>query len=329
MTATMKAVFYSRYGSADVLTLSDLPKPTPTDDQVLVKVHASSVNPLDWHIMRADPFLVRFENGFFKPKRPINIPGADLAGVVEAVGPKVTQFKVGDAVYGGRDGGGGFAEYACLSQRALVHQPQGLSFEQTASVPVAALTALQALRRGGEILSGQRVLINGASGGVGTFAVQIAKALGAAHVTGVCSTANVELVRSIGADAVVDYKREAVADIGQRFDLILDNVGNLSLGVLKRLLTDSGISVGVGFTSVRALISGVLFKSLVLKRGQQHAPLLANITADDLHALNTMMTDGRVTPVIDRTYPLSAAADAIRYLETGRARGKVVVCIAP
>ncbi|MCU0463014.1 MAG: NAD(P)-dependent alcohol dehydrogenase [Anaerolineae bacterium] len=323
----MKAFVYSQYGSPDVLRLQDIPRPTPQPGQVLVRVVASSVNPLDWHQMRADPFLVRLSNGLFKPKNPISIPGADVAGVVEAIGEGVTRFRPGDAVYGDA-GGGGLAEYTCVKEKGLVHKPDNLTFEQAAAIPVAAITAWQALMLGGERLDGKRVLINGASGGIGTFAIQMAKALGA-HVTAVCSTRNVELVRGLGADVVVDYTRENITKTSQRFNLILDNVGNFGIGDHHRLLTPDGVGAGVGFTSVVKLM-GLALGGMWLgwRTKQKAAPMMANIKQADLEAINTLVKAGKVVPVIDRCYPFEQTPDALRYLETLRARGKVVVTVS-
>lgn len=321
----MKAFVFPRYGSPDVLECIEVDKPTPNEDQVLVKIQTASANPLDWHRMRADPFIVRLDEGFRKPKDPQI--GADIAGRVEAVGSNVTQFKVGDEVFGDI-GAGGFAEYALTKANNLALKPANVSFEDVAAVPVAALTALQGLRDKGQIKAGQKVLINGASGGVGTYAVQIAKSYGA-EVTGVCSTRNLELVRSIGADHVIDYTKEDFTKKGQRYDLILDAVGNCSFAAYRRTLTPNGICVVAGFTTLpRMLFHVVLLGSIASKFGNKKiGTMLADIEQKDLELLAELLESGKVTSVIDRRYPFSEMPEAIRYLETGRARGKVIINI--
>lgn len=321
----MKAIVFHKYGSPDDLELKDIDKPALDDDSVLVRVRAASVNALDWHLMRGLPYVVRMMEGLRRPKR--NVLGIDVAGHVEAVGRNVTQFKPGDEVFGFRRGA--FAEYVCAKERNFVPKPVGLTFEQAAAVPVAAQTALQGLRDKGRIRSGQKVLINGASGGVGTFAVQIAKAFGA-EVTGVCSTRNLGMVRSIGADQVVDYAKENFTRSGQRYDLMLDIAGNRSLSDCRRVLAPSGILVFVGGPNFRwfgPLIG--LLGVLVLSRfvSQKLVPFLAKNSKDDLIVLKELIEAGKVTPVIDRTYPLSETPEAIRYLEQGHARGKVVITV--
>lgn len=317
----MKAIIYPKYGSPDVLQLQDVAQPTPTENQVLVKIVAVAANPLDWHRMRADPFLVRLSDGVRKPKDPRL--GADIAGVVAAVGATVTQFKPGDEVFGDI-GAGGFAEYACAKATALVHKPANITFAEAAAVPVAGLTALQGLRDKGKLQAGQRVLVNGASGGVGTYAVQIAKAFGA-EVTGVCSTRNLELVRGLGADQVIDYTQTDFTRTGQRYDLILDAIGNYPVAAYRRALTPQGVCAVAGFTTIRRLLNVVAFGSW---GGQPVANFLAQPNQADLLTLKDLLESGKVTSVIDRTYPLAQTADAIRYLETGRARGKVIVTVA-
>ena len=250
----MKAIIFTQYGSPDVLQLTDLEKPTPKDNEVLVKIHAASANPLDWHRMRGAPFLARLNNGLQKPKN--TMIGADIAGRVEALGKNVTQFQLGDEVFGDISTGG-FAEYACASEELLALKPVNTSFEAAAAVPVAAFTALQGLRGKGQIRQGQKVLINGASGGVGTFAVQIAKSYGT-EVTGVCSTRNLDLVRSIGADHVIDYTKEDFTRNGQRYDLVFDAVGNRSVSDLQRALSPNGICAVAGFTSLSRLFQVIL-----------------------------------------------------------------------
>lgn len=322
---TMRAIVFYRYGSPDVLAVEDIDKPVVGDDQVLVRVHASSVNPYDWHNMRGHPYLMRMGAGLRRPKS--NRMGVDVAGHVEAVGRDVTQFKLGDEVFGFR--GGALAEYVVGRERNFEPKPVGLTFEQAAAVPLAAQTALQALRDKGQLQSGQKVLINGASGGVGTFAVQIAKAYGA-HVTAVCSTRNVDLVRSIGADHVIDYTREDFARGEQRYDLVFDIAGNRSLSDLRRVLSPSGILVFVGAQPFRWLgpIPSLL-GALIVRRfvSQKLLPLLARNSKDDLVVLKELIEAGKIAPVIDRTYPLAATPEAMRYLEAGHANAKVVITV--
>jgi NADPH:quinone reductase-like Zn-dependent oxidoreductase len=328
----MKAVVYYNYGSPDVLKFEEIEKPAVGDNQVLIKVRAASVNPLDWHFMRGTPYVVRLiMAGLLKPKD--KRLGVDVAGQVEAVGRNVTQFKPGDEVFGACRGA--FAEYACTSESALAMKPDNVTFEQAASIQVAALTALQGLRDKGRIQPGQKVLINGAAGGVGTFAVQIAKSFGAV-VTGVCSTRNAEMVRSIGADRVIDYTKEDFTQQdftkgGQHYDLILDCVGNHSLLACRRVLTPKGIHVGVGGTSGPWMV-GPLVRAItgpVLSRfgSQKFVTFMAKSSKEDLAIMRELLATGKVTPVIDRCYRLSEVPEAIRYLEEGHARGKVVITL--
>jgi NADPH:quinone reductase-like Zn-dependent oxidoreductase len=323
-TELMKAIVYRCYGSPDVLEFEDVEKPTPADNEVLVKVHAASVNPLDWHYMRGSPYLMRLGSGLGAPKD--SRMGVDFAGTVEAVGKNVTRFKPGDEVFGGRSGA--FAEYIIVpDDRAMALKPSNATFEQAASMPIAAITALQALRDKGQLKPGQKVLINGASGGVGTFAVQIAKSFGA-EVTGVCSTRNVEMVRSIGADHVVDYTKEDYTESGQLYDLIIDNVGNHSLLANRRVLNPDGIFVIIGGPKgnwLAPLINPI--KALMLSPfvGQEFVMLLAKMDKDDLTILGNLMEAGKVTAVIDRHYRLSEVPAAIRYSEEGHARGKIII----
>jgi NADPH:quinone reductase-like Zn-dependent oxidoreductase len=327
----MKAVVYTDYGSPDVLEIRDVKKPIPNNDQVLIKVRAASVNPLDWHFIEGTPYIMRAMGiGLRRPKVPRL--GVDMAGQVEAVGKNVTQFKPGDEVFGGKTGA--FAEYVCVfADRAVALKPANLTFEQAASVPIAAITALQGLRDKGKIQPGQKVLINGASGGVGTFAVQIAKSFGA-DVTGVCSTRNVDMVRSLGADHVIDYTKEDFTKGAQRYDLILDNVANHSLLECRRALKPQGIYVliGGGGTNDQGLIGPLAnpIKAMLLSPfvSQKMGMMLAELNKKDLTILGDLMQSGKMTPVIDRTYPLSQIAEAIRYLEQGHARGKVVITVA-
>jgi NADPH:quinone reductase-like Zn-dependent oxidoreductase len=319
----MKAILFPRYGAPDVLCLQEVEKPTPKDNEVLVKIHAAAANPLDWHKMRAAPFLVRLSDGLLAPKD--QRLGADIAGRVVAVGSQITQFQVGDEVFG-EIGAGGFADYVAVKERAIAPKPANLSFAQAAAIPVAGFTALQGLRDTGKLQSGKRVLVNGASGGVGTFAVQIAKALGATEVTGVCSTRNLDLVRQLGADQVIDYTQTDFTRTGQRYDLILDAIGNRSVADCRRALTPQGICAVAGFTTMASLFQIILFGSW---GGPKMSSFLANPNQQDLLILKALVETGKVVPLIDRTYPLAETADAIRYLETGRARGKVVIAVVP
>jgi NADPH:quinone reductase-like Zn-dependent oxidoreductase len=324
----MKAIVYTEYGSPDVLQLKEVEKPAPKDNEVLVKVHAASANPLDWHFMRGEPFIARMSGGLRKPKH--NRLGADVAGRVEAIGANVTQFKPGDEVFGdiSPTGLGSFAEYACASQDALALKPANLSFEEAAATPVVGYTAIQGLRDTGQIQSGQKVLVNGASGGVGTFAVQYAKASGA-EVTGVSSTRNLDMVRSIGADHVIDYTQEDFTKNGQHYDLIYDAVGNRSVSDFKRALSPNGRAVVAGFTSMSRLFQIILLGAWASKTGSQKIGLMGTAQANkkDLLVIKELLESGKVVPVIDKRYPLSETAEAIRYLETGRARGKVIITV--
>jgi len=322
----MKAIVNDDYGSPDELEVQEVDKPALHPEGVLVRVRAASVNPYDWHVMRGLPYLVRLSEGLRRPKLPIK--GVDLAGVVEAVGENVTEFEPGDEVFGGSVGA--FAEYACGKEKGLAPKPIGITFEQAAAVPIAGFTALQGLRDRGQIQAGQRVLVNGAAGGVGTFAVQIAKAFGA-EVTGVCSTRNLELVRSLGADHVVDYTADDFTTQGRRYDLILDAIGNHSLRRLRRALTPKGRLVLVGGGGSGRWIAPLFgpLKAVALSPfvSQELKPMLATRKKADLLTLKEMIEAGQITPVIDRTYPLTETPEAIRYLEAGHARGKVVIAV--
>jgi NADPH:quinone reductase-like Zn-dependent oxidoreductase len=321
----MKAIIYRRYGSPDVLQLDEIDTPVVADDGVLVRVRAASVNALDWHRMRGRPYLVRMSDGLRKPKLPGL--GVDLAGQVEAVGRNVTQFRPGDEVFGARTGA--FAECVVGLERNFVLKPANLTFEQAAAIPVAATTALQGLRGKGQLQPGQRVLVNGAAGGVGHFAVQIAKALGA-EVTAVSRTSNLEMLRSIGADEVVDYTSENVTTVGLRYDLILDIAGTTSLLAWRRALMPRGTLVVVGGPGGRWISpADRALKAAVLSRfvSQRLLPFFANISRDDLVVLKELAEAGKLTPVVDRRYPLTEVPDAIRYLETMHARGKVVITV--
>ncbi len=324
----MKAVVYHQYGSPDVLRCEELEEPIPGDDEVLIRVRAASVNPVDSHLMRGKPYVARVLFGLRKPK--ITRPGVDVAGQVEAVGSNVTEFKRGDEVFGSCRGA--FAEYACAPASKLVIKPPNVTFEQAASVPVAAYTALQGFTDKGRIQRGQKVLINGAAGGVGTFAVQIARWLGA-EVTGVCSTRNVEMVRSLGADRVIDYTQEDFTEGDQRFDLIFDLVANHSLLACRRVLHPKGTYVGAG---VMGAWGGRwlgplthLLKTLVQSWfvSQKVVQFTARPNRDDLTLMCELLATGKVTPVIDRRYTLSEVPEAIRYVAEKHARGKVVITL--
>ena len=320
----MQAITLPQYGSPDVLKFEDIPQPTAADNQVLIKVHAAAVNPLDWHIMRADPFLVRLTMGFFKPND--HRMGADFAGVIEAVGRNVTNVKVGDRVFG--ETMGAFAEYMTARADNVVKIPDNISFIEAAAIPVVGFTALQGLRDTGKIKAGDKVLVNGASGGVGSMAVQIAKAYGA-EVTGVCSTRNLELVRSIGADAVIDYTREKITSNGKQYDLIYDAVGNLSVPTLQQALTPTGRAVVAGLTTMAGMISLVIRGKFVSKENGQWIGIMGEAKPNqaDLTFLANWLEAGKIKAIIDRSYPLKETPEAIRYLETKRARGKVIINI--
>jgi len=318
-------MIYSRYGSPDVLHLQDVEKPTPKDDEVLIKVQAASVNALDWHMLTADIFLVRLMgSGPFKPKN--SILGADIAGKVEAVGKNVSQFRPGDEVFGDI-GHGGFAEYALAPERDLALKPASLSFEAAAAVPVAALTALQGLRDRGNIQAGQKVLINGAAGGVGSFAVQIAKAYGA-EVTAVCSTRNLEQARKLGADQVIDYTQENFTQSGRQYDLIFAANGYHPLSVYKRALTPKGIYVMAGGKPAQIFQAMLLGGRMSEKDGRKLSGVSAHSDQKDLLTLKEMLETGKIIPTIDRRYSLSEVPEALRYLGAGHARGKLVINVA-
>jgi NADPH:quinone reductase-like Zn-dependent oxidoreductase len=327
----MKAVVYVKYGAPDVLRCAEVDKPTPGNDQVLIKVRAASVNPLDWKLMKGGPFIVRILLGLGKPK--VKRPGVDVAGQVEAVGRNVTQFKPGDHVFGTCVGA--FAEYAISEsalgmKSALVIKPENVTFEQAASAPVAALTALQGLRDKGRIQRGHEVLINGAAGGVGTYTVQIAKSFGA-NVTGVCSTRNVEMVRSIGADRVIDYTQEDFTRSGQHYDLVFDCVGNHSLSACRRVLKPKGILIMVGapndapVTALVARLIGALVLSLFVS--QKMVFFIARVNTEDLTTIRELLATRTLTPVIDKRYNLIETPEAFRYMAEGHARGKVIITL--
>lgn len=322
----MKAIVAEQYGSPDVLQLKEVSKPTPQEDEILVKVHAAAANAGDWHLLRGTPFLVRLMTGLLKPK--FQILGADVAGTVEAVGANVTKFQPGDEVFGDLSGSGfgAFAEYVSAPEDVFVLKPADVPFEEAAAVLSAALTALQGLRQEGKVQSGQKVLVNGASGGVGTFAVQIAKALGA-EVTGVCSTRNVEMVRSIGADHVVDYTQEDFTQNGQQYDLILDAAAFRPLSDYKRALAPTGAYILVGGSTARLfqlMFMGPVFSK---KEGQRFGTFMKKSNQVDMLFMKELLEDRKIVSVIDRRYPLSATPDAIRYLEEGHARGKIIITV--
>lgn len=329
MECVMKAIRFDRYGSADVLEVRDVDVPAVGEDELLVRVRAASVNPLDWHFMRGMPYVVRLMAGLPRPRARARKLGADMAGSVEAVGKNVTSFGPGDEVFGGLDERGTLAEYITIrADGAVLGKPASLTYEQAAAVPVAGFTALQALRDKGHLQSGHKVLVNGASGGVGTFAVQIAKALGG-EVTGVCSSPHVEMVAALGADRVIDYTREDFTEGGRQYDLLVDIAGSRSLSDTTRVLRPKGVLVGVGGpdkgnwvgplsrTARMAMLSPAVSQRMVF--------FLAHQNKADLAVLRELLDTAKVVPVIDRTYPLAQTADAIRYLEDGHAGGKVIV----
>ena len=325
----MKAVTYRNFGSSDILKYEEIDKPAPCDNEVLIKVRAASINPLDWKLMKGGPFLMRLLLGMGKPK--VKRPGVDVAGQVEAAGKNVTQFKPGDEVFGTCSGA--FADFAVSKsvtglKSALVPKPENVTFEQAASAPIAGLTALQGLRDKGGIQAGQKVLIIGAAGGVGTFAVQIAKSFGA-EVTGVCSTGNLDMVRSIGADQVIDYTQQDFTKSAERYDLILDCVGSCSPAALRSVLKPRGSLVLIGapadvsMSTMLAGLIGVLVLSPFIR--QKIVFFIAKVNRQDLTTLAQLMASGKLTPVIDRRYKLNEAPDAFRYMEAGHARGKVIL----
>jgi NADPH:quinone reductase-like Zn-dependent oxidoreductase len=321
----MKAVVYTKYGPPDVLKLTDIPKPIPGDNEVLIKVHAASLNAADWRLLRAKPFLVRLMGlGLLKPKN--KILGADLAGRVEAIGRNVRQFKPGDEVFGDifGTGSGSLAEYVCAPENVLASKPTRISFEAAAAVPLAGVTALQGLRDKGKIQPGQQVLVNGASGGVGTYAVQIAKSFGA-EVTAVCSTGKIDLMRSLGADHIIDYTREDFTRNGQSYDLIFAANGFHPISDYKRALSPKGVYVMAG-GSMAQMFQAMLLGPLISMLGTKKMYIVsAKSNQTDLLVLKDLLETGKIVPVIDRRYPLSEVPDAFRYLEAGHARGKVVI----
>lgn len=324
--STMRAITQERYGSPEVLTLKTVPVPEPKPDEVLVQIHAAGVNPADYHMITGTPYLVRLMRGVRRPKD--SIPGMDIAGVVTEVGADVEGFTVGDRVYG--ENGEGYAEYVAAPARRLVAIPETMSFEQAAATPIAAITALQALRDSGKVVNGDNVMIIGASGGVGTFAVQIAKALGAT-VTAVCSTRNVEMVESIGADTVIDYTTTSVVDLSERFDAIVDMAGADSATALRRLLVDDGVYVAVG-SSTMGNWAGPIVHMVGLSvgsmfRSKKMVSMLAKQTPQDMAILNDMFESGQVVPVMDRTFSLEETPEAIRLQGFKHAQGKSVIVL--
>ncbi len=326
MNNTMKAIIYTQYGSPDVIQFNEVEKPTPKDDEVLIEVHAASVNAADWHYLRGTPWLFRLACGLLKPKN--SFLGADVAGRVAAVGKNVTQFHPGDEVFGDLSacGRGTFAEYVCANESALVLKPANISFEEAAAVPVAAVTALQGLQSRVQIQPGQKVLINGASGGVGTFAVQIAKAFGA-EVTAVCSTRNVGRMRSIHADHVIDYSKDDFTQSGQRYDFILAANGYRPFSVYRRALNPGGTYVMTGGTTTQMFEAMILGPLASVTGNKKMGNIMAKPDKANLAFVRELLGAGKVQPVIDRCYPLSEVPEAIRYLEAGHAQGKVVITV--
>jgi NADPH:quinone reductase-like Zn-dependent oxidoreductase len=322
----MKAIVYTKYGLPDVLELKEVDKPTPSDDEVLVKVHAASVNHTDWYLVTGEPFVVRLWSGLLKPKN--KIPGGDIAGRVEAIGVNVEQFQPGDEVFGDKAGcgWGGFAEYVCVPENELALKPASITFEEAAAVPQAAVSALQGLRDEGQIQPGRKVLINGASGGVGTFAVQIAKSF-RAEVTGVCSTRKLDMVRSIGADQVIDYTQEDFTKSGQRYDLILATGGYHPISDYKRALSPKGIYVMIGGSTAQKMQAFLLGPWISMTGSKKLGSLKGKPNQEDLVFMSELLEDGKVVPVIDRCYPLSEVAEAFRYFGEGQSQGKVVITV--
>ncbi|MDW3210666.1 MAG: NAD(P)-dependent alcohol dehydrogenase [Reichenbachiella sp.] len=318
----MRTVKIDRYGGPDEIYVTEVDKPTPADHEVLVKVKAAAVNPLDWHVMRGTPYFMRALTGILKPKQQFQTLGADVAGVVEELGGDVSNLKVGDAVFGDifNYGYGALAEYVCVPEEALVLKPENINFEEAAGVPVAALTAYHGLNKFGKIKPGSEVLINGASGGVGTFAVQLAKYYGA-NVTGVCSTRNIDLVKDCGAEDVLDYTEQDIRSQNRKYDLIFDAVGNLSLSDYKSLLTENGNCAVVGFGGMSHLIGAGLLGGKRIKMVDFKA------NQKDLQVMADLLESHDISTVIDRTYSLDETVEAIRYLESSRARGKVIILL--
>ena len=322
----MKAILFTKYGLSDVLHLEEVEKPMPKDDEVLIKIHAVSINDWDWQLLQGIPFVNRLMAGLLKPTK-INILGCDIAGQVKAVGKNVKQFRAGDEVFGDLSGCGfgGFAEYVCANENALALKPDAMTFEQAAATPQAGLLALQGLREKGELQPGQKVLINGASGGAGTFAIQIAKSFGA-EVTGVCSTKKMDFVRSVGADHVIDYTQEDFTKNGQHYDRILDMQAHHSIFDCRRSLSTKGVYLLVGGTDARAF-QAILLGPLISMIGSRKMGLLLHKANKDLALMQALFEAGKVVPVIDRLYPLSETAEAMRYFGEGHKKGKVVITL--
>lgn len=317
----MKAIVYKKYGGPEVLQLKDVEKPIPGDNEILVKVKAVSVNPYEWHHMRGKPYFMRLIKGLFRPKN--KILGNDISGIIERVGKNITEFKPGDEVFGDTNYGG-LAEYVCTPGDRMIQKPDNISFVEAASIPIAGITALQGLRDDGKISKGQKVLINGASGGVGTFAVQIAKSF-AVEVTGVCSTRNMELVKSIGADHVIDYSRKDFTKMEESYDMIYDAVGNHHPSKLIKKLKPEGICVVAGFTNMKNMMSTSLMQSRTKNKDRKIILTSAKPNRRDIEFLKELIETRKIKPVIDRIYPIEETPQAIRYLETMHARGKVVI----
>ena len=318
----MKAISFTKYGSPDFLELKEIETPTPNDNEVLIKVHAASINSWDWELLRGTPFANRLMFGLLKPK--IKTLGADIAGLVIAIGKNIRKFSPGDEVLGdlSRDGWGGFAEYVCASENSLASKPKSMTFEEAAAIPQAAVLALQGIGDKGQVQAGQKVLINGAGGGVGTFAVQMAKSFGAI-VTGVDSTEKLAIMRSIGADYVIDYTKEDFAKNGRHYDLILDNVASRPISVIKCVLGAKGIYVIIGGSTAR-IMQFVFLGPLISKNGKK-MDLLMHETNKNLAFITKLVEEGKIKPVIDKCYPLSEVPEALRYFGEGKAKGKVVI----
>lgn len=323
----MKAIVFNQYGQPDVLLLEEVKKPSPRNNEVLIKVHAVSLNYADWHMLTGTPFVARLSFGLFRPMK--NILGADIAGVVEAIGPGITRFKPGDEVYGdlGMVGFGGLAEYVCAPEHVIATKPTNLTYEESAALPMASVTALQALQNDGQVQPGQEVLIHGSAGGVGTFAIQIAKYLGA-EVTGVCSTRNIEQTLALGADHVIDYLKEDFAANGKTYDLILGINGNRSIFDYRKALAPNGKYLMIG-GSDKQIFQFMLLGPFIARPGQKMGSVFAKTLSKELIAIKDLAEAGKIRPLIDRTYKLAETPEAMRYLGTGHARAKIIIKIVP
>lgn len=323
----MKAIVFNQYGQPDVLLLEEVKKPSPRNNEVLIKVHAVSLNYADWHMLTGTPFVARLSFGLFRPMK--NILGADIAGVVEAIGPGITRFKPGDEVYGdlGMVGFGGLAEYVCAPEHVIATKPTNLTYEESAALPMASVTALQALQNDGQVQPGQEVLIHGSAGGVGTFAIQIAKYLGA-KVTGVCSTRNIEQTLALGADHVIDYLKEDFAANGKTYDLILGINGNRSIFDYRKALAPNGKYLMIG-GSDKQIFQFMLLGPFIARPGQKMGSVFAKTLSKELIAIKDLAEAGKIRPLIDRTYKLAETPEAMRYLGTGHARAKIIIKIVP